>query len=86
MFAGKPSMAISLGRRVYQRQARMDQNRNYGGRPPLSADALRSYRVVTFLTEKENEQLLKIAATQGKSVSLACRDLLVRVLCSNTAD
>jgi hypothetical protein len=66
----------------------MKQNRNYGGRPPLPADAVRSQRVVTFLTTEENEQLLKIATAQGKSVSLACHDLFVIGLgiCSNGAD
>jgi hypothetical protein len=66
----------------------MKQNRNYGGRPPLPADAVRSQRVVTFLTTEENEQLLKIATAQGKSVSLACHDILVNGLglCSNSAE
>jgi len=66
----------------------MKQMQNYGGRPPLPKESVRSERVVTFLTREENEQLLKLAAAQGKSVSLTCRDILVSEirLCLNTAD
>ncbi len=63
----------------------MKQSQNFGGRPPLPKESVRSERVVTFLTRKENEQLLKLAAEQGKSVSLTCHGLLVNEigLCLN---
>ena len=88
MFAGKPSIAIPRGFDAHPTLEEMAQKRNYGGRPPLPSDAVRSQRVVTFLTADENERLVKMAADQGKSVSLACHDLLVTGLgmCSNGAD
>ncbi|RLA28014.1 MAG: hypothetical protein DRR11_17355 [Gammaproteobacteria bacterium] len=55
----------------------MKRTQNFGGRPPLPKECVRSERVVTFLTREENEQLHKLAAAQGKSVSQTCHDLLV---------
>jgi len=61
---------------------------NFGGRPPLPVESVRGQRVVTFLTMEENEQLLKMAMMQGKSVSRTCHDLLVIGLdvCANSAE
>jgi hypothetical protein len=56
---------------------KVNRKRKFGGRPPLPVDSVRGHRVVTFLTREENEQLVKMATTQGKSVSLTCHDLLV---------
>jgi len=55
----------------------MKQTQNYGGRPPLPKESVRSVRVVTFLTREENEQLHELAAAEEKSISLTCHDMLV---------
>jgi len=56
----------------------MKRTQNFGGRPPLPKECVRSERVVTFLTREENEQLHILAAAEEKSVSQTCHDLLIK--------
>jgi hypothetical protein len=92
MFAEILNIATSADHETNHEQTAVKKNktqqRNFGGRPPLAIDIVRSQRVVTFLTREENQQLLAMATVQGKSVSSTCHDLLIIGLdsCVNRAE
>jgi hypothetical protein len=56
------------------------------GRPPKPAETVRSERVVSFVTPGELEQLEKISARRGVSLSAVIHSLVVRSLDSDTGE
>jgi hypothetical protein len=50
------------------------------GRPPKPAETVRSERVVSFVTPSELEQLEKISARRGVSLSAVIHSMVIRSL------
>jgi hypothetical protein len=50
------------------------------GRPPIPADVARRNRLVTFVTDRELEQLSRIADESGASMSGICHQILAGYL------
>jgi hypothetical protein len=50
------------------------------GRPPLPPETTRSERVVTFLTQRELEQLQQLAMDQNLALSATVHQLIVEQL------
>lgn len=70
-----PGNSTSQGLGLLQkREVRNARKRR--GRPPESAETIRSHRVVTFVTDSEFEQLKKLADASGKSYSAILHDLV----------
>jgi len=67
----------------------MDESQNDPrrmGRPPLPIEAVRTERVVTFLTAEQKELLHEYAQMSGHSISAAAQELIQRSLANAKQD
>lgn len=46
------------------------------GRPPSPPDKVRPHRIVTFVTDREMSQLLRLAESEDMSMSAVCHRLI----------
>jgi hypothetical protein len=58
----------------------LTQQKSPRGRPPLPSEKVRHNRVVTFLTDREMQQLKKISQKESKTLSAVCHKIITRHL------